>query len=266
MKFQTVIIVPVPSPRLTVVIPVRDAGRYLRPAVLSALRAGVTDAEVVLADDGTTDGSLATVADLPARVVPVPGRGEAAARNAGVRAAAGRFVTFLDADDLLVAGGLAPRVERLEAEPALRAAGGLPSALIDEDGALLAPVFERMAAKLSFPFALDTAYYRGGNFFPVSCSLFVYRREAFTELGGYDETLAAAPDADFHFRLLARGPVPVLRARAFDRRLHRDNFSLSGADRGARAFRPEILDAIRAVNRRHGLEAAEIVPWENDYL
>ncbi len=254
-----------PSLGLSIVIPARDAGRHLRPAVLSVLAAAPADAEVVVADDGTTDGSVAGLSDLPARVVRAQGRGEAAARNAGVRAARGRFVTFLDADDLLTAAGLAPRLARLAADADLPAVGGLPTDLISEDGAVLGEVFARMAARLTFPFELTADYYRRGGFFPVSCSLYVYRREAFDRLGGYDETLAAAPDADFHFRLLARGPVPVLRVPTFSRRLHGANLSMA-AGSGARSFRPEVLSAIRTVNARHGLAPAEIVPWESDYL
>jgi glycosyltransferase involved in cell wall biosynthesis len=250
---------------LSIIVPARDAGRHLRPAVQSALSAAGADAEVIVADDDSTDGSLASLGDLPVRVVAVKGRGEAAARNSGVAAARGRMITFLDADDLLTSAGLAPRLERLAAEPVLLAVGGLPTDLISEDGAVLGEVFERMAARLSFPFELTADFYRRGGFFPVSCSLYVYRREVFDLLGGYDATLAAAPDADFHFRLLARAAVPVLRVPVFSRRLHGANMSMA-AHSGARSFRPEVLSAIETVNRRHGLTPSEIVPWESDYL
>ena len=253
-------------PRLTVVIPTYNAGAFLRPAVLSALNAELEGGhEVLVVDDGSTDGSARTLDDLGVRVVHQENAGEAAARNAGVRAAAGRLVTFLDADDLLEPYGLAPRAAVLEAGAGLSAVGGLPSSLIDARGGLLAPVLEPMSAKLSFPMTLTLDDYREGRFFPVSCSLYVYRREAFDRAGFYDETLAAAPDADFHFRLLALGGIPILRSGAFARRLHGRNLSLSAGGR-VPAFKPEILDAIRTVNERHGLAPAEITPWEADYL
>lgn len=254
------------SPRVSIVIPARNAGRFLRPAVLSALADGLDGMEVVVVDDGSTDNSIAGIGDLAVKVVSGPARGEAAARNAGVRAAGGRFVTFLDADDVLVPASLAPRIAVLEREPDLPAVGGLPSHLIGEDGAPLAEVFERMAASLSFPLNLDMAFYRSGGFFPVSCALYVYRRETFEAVGAYDETLAGAPDADFHFRVLARAPIPVLRVPVFHRRLHAANLSLGAPGAGALSFRPEMLEAIRLINRRHGVEAAEIIPWESEYL
>ncbi len=252
--------------RVTVVLPAHNAGPFLRPAALSVLAEGVPGVETLVVDDGSTDGSLASISDLPVRVVRQKNLGEAAARNAGVRAAAGRVVTFLDGDDLLAPGGLAPRLAHLEREPACAAVGGLPSALIDERGADLADVHGRMRRALRFPFRLTLDYYRGGGFFPVSCSLYLYRREVFERAGPYDETLAAAPDCDFHFRLLGLTGIPVLDVPTFARRLHGANLSMADARPGERAFRPEILEAIRAVNRRHGVNPAEIRPWELGYL
>ena len=154
----------------------------------------------------------------------------------------------------------------LERQPGAWAAGGLPSALIDDRGARLAEVFERMKAKLAFPLLLTRALYRSGGFFPVSCSLYLYRREAFARAGSYDETLAAAPDCDFHFRLLGLTEVPILPVATFERRLHSANLSMAGAGPRELSFRPEILEAIRRVNLRHGMSPAAISPWELEYL
>jgi glycosyltransferase involved in cell wall biosynthesis len=252
--------------RVSVVLPAYNAGPFLRPAVLSILADKTEGLEAVVVDDGSTDGSLSTIADLPARVVRQENLGEAAARNAGVRAAAGDFVTFLDGDDLLAPGGLSPRLEFLEAHPGALAAGGLPSGLIDERGARLAEVFDRMRAKLRFPLVLTRELYRSGGFFPVSCSLYLYRRETFARAGLYDETLAAAPDCDFHFRLLALTDIPILPVATFERRLHGANLSMAGTRPRELSFRPGILEAIRLVNRRHGIEPSDLSPWELEYL
>jgi glycosyltransferase involved in cell wall biosynthesis len=252
--------------RVSVVLPAYNAGPFLRPAVLSVLADDIGSLEAIVVDDGSTDGSLSSISDLPVRVVRQKNLGEAAARNAGVRAAAGAFVTFLDGDDLLSPGGLAPRLDHLDSNPAAWAAGGLPSSLIDERGGRLAEVFERMKAKLEFPFVLTRELYRAGGFFPVSCSLYLYRREAFERAGPYDEALAAAPDCDFHFRLLGLTEIPVLAVPTFERRLHAANLSMAGDRMRELAFRPDILEAIQAVNRRHGMSPAEIAPWELDYL
>ncbi len=252
--------------RVSVVLPAYNAGPFLRPAALSVLADRSAGLEAIVVDDGSTDGSLASVADLPVRVVRQKNSGEAAARNAGVRASTGAFVTFLDGDDLLAPGGLAPRLAHLEKNPSRGAVGGVPSSLIDPSGKTLAEVGQRMMAKLRFPFELTLDFYRAGGFFPVSCSLYLYRREALEAAGPYDESLAAAPDADLHFKMLARAPIPILPVATFDRRLHASNLSLAGAGEGGPAFRPEILRAIETVNRRHGLRPSEISPWEREYL
>lgn len=104
-------------PTFTVVIPTRDRPRYLREAVESVLRQTHTDFEVVVVDDA---GELPV--ELPSdsriRVVRHPRRkGPGAARNTGIREARGRFVTFLDDDDLYTADRLASALTTLERSP-----------------------------------------------------------------------------------------------------------------------------------------------------
>ena len=251
---------------LSVVVPAFNAGAFLKSAVDSLLAENLPGLEVLVVDDGSTDGSVAAVERLNVRVVRQENRGEAAARNTGVRAATAPLVTFLDADDRIAPGGLRARLDYLSARPEECVVGGLPSRLIDERGDTAAEVFKRMQSKLSFPFRLNDAYYRAGNFFPVSCSLYLYRREVFDRVGFYDEALPAAPDCDFHFHLLKTVEIPILAVPVFDRRIHGSNLSLAGAGTKAMAFRPEILEAVRVINRRHGFDPKEIVPWELEYL
>jgi glycosyltransferase involved in cell wall biosynthesis len=251
---------------LSVVVPVYNAGRYLKSAVDSLLAQGRAGLEIIVVDDGSTDGGVSAVSGLPVRVVRQKNKGEAAARNAGVRASTAPFVTFLDADDVMVPGALSARLDYLASHPGECAVGGLPSRLIDERGRVEAEVFARMSAKYSFPFRLNDAFYREGNFFPVSCALYLYRREVFDQAGFYDETLTVAPDCDFHFRLLKTASIPILPVPVFDRRIHGANLSLAGADAKSMAFRPEILETVRAINRRHGFDPKEISPWELEYL
>jgi glycosyltransferase involved in cell wall biosynthesis len=251
---------------VSVVVPAYNAGPFLRRAVDSLLAQDLPGLEIVVVDDGSTDGSLEALRGLPARVLRQENKGEAAARNAGVRASTAPFVTFLDADDVLVPGALSARLVFLAAHPEEIGVGGLPSRLIDEDGRPVAEVFGRMAAKYAFPLRLSDAFYRSGRFFPVSCSLYLYRREVFDRAGLYDEALPAAPDCDFHFRVLKEAEIPVLRVPVFDRRLHGANLSLTASGAKAPSFRPEILDAVRAINRRHGYDPVEISPWETEYL
>jgi glycosyltransferase involved in cell wall biosynthesis len=253
---------------LSVIVPVYNAGPFLKIAVDSLLAERLPGLEIIVVDvkSGSTDGSLKAIAGLPVRLVRQDGKGEADARNAGVRASTAPFVTFLDADDILVPHALSDRLAYLIMHPEESAVGGLPARLIDERGLVSAEVFDRMALKYVFPFRLNSAFYRGGAFFPVSCSLYIYRREVFAQVGPYDVTLPTAPDCDFHFRLLRSIEIPILKIPVFERRIHGSNMSLAGAGTKDLSFRPEIVEAVRAINRRYGFDPNEITPWELEYL
>ena len=94
-----------PSPAVSVVMPVYNAGPYLREAVESVLGQSFGDLELLCCDDGSTDDSWAVLEGYAAedpRLRPTRGAGNlgaAEARNVLIRAARGRYLAFLDADD-----------------------------------------------------------------------------------------------------------------------------------------------------------------------
>jgi glycosyltransferase involved in cell wall biosynthesis len=103
-------------PRVSIVIPARDAVRWLPETLASALAQTHVTTEIIVVDDGSTDGT----ADLAAgygdrvRVIRQPPSGVSAARNAGTSAARGEFIQYLDADDVLEDGTVAARVTLLD--------------------------------------------------------------------------------------------------------------------------------------------------------
>ncbi len=104
------------APELSVVMPCLDEARTLatciRKAQASFERLGISG-EVVVADNGSTDGSQAIAEELGARVVPVAQRGYGAALMGGIAAARGRWVIMGDADDSYDFSDLEPFVARL---------------------------------------------------------------------------------------------------------------------------------------------------------
>jgi glycosyltransferase involved in cell wall biosynthesis len=107
---------------VSVVIPTRNYGRYIGEAIDSLRRQTYTDWECVVVDDGSTDGTAEIVATLAAadRRIAYVGQaaaGTSAARNAGIAAATGEFVQFLDADDLLGPGKLRHQIETFGLHP-----------------------------------------------------------------------------------------------------------------------------------------------------
>jgi glycosyltransferase involved in cell wall biosynthesis len=101
---------------VSVVIPVRNGARYLGEAIESVLAQGCRDTEIIVVDNGSTDGSRSVAESFgPAVcVIDEPQRGAAHARNSGVRLARGEYLAFLDADDLWAPGKLERQLRELE--------------------------------------------------------------------------------------------------------------------------------------------------------
>lgn len=94
------------SKKVTVIVPVYNAGRWLKRCVTSVLQQSYKDLELIVVDDGSEDDSgrradAYTAADPRARTIHIPHGGVSAARNAGLSEATGYYVIFVDADDEL---------------------------------------------------------------------------------------------------------------------------------------------------------------------
>src|SRR5208282_4080287 len=108
------------SPRVTVVIAAYNAESYLRETIESVLAQRLQDIEVIVVDDGSTDGTLEILrafSDHRLTVLRQRNSGVSAARNAGLAAARAPYIFFLDADDMLVPDALYRMVSTLDARP-----------------------------------------------------------------------------------------------------------------------------------------------------
>src|SRR5712664_390476 len=106
---------------ISCIIPVFNGERYLREALDSILAQTHRPVEIIVADDGSSDGTAAVVASYGDHVhyLHQPNAGPAAARNLGLSAARGEFVAFLDADDLWHPEKLVHQRARFQARPEL---------------------------------------------------------------------------------------------------------------------------------------------------
>lgn len=116
------------------VIPVFQGERYLGEAIESALVQTRPPAEVIVVDDGSSDGSAAVAASFGDHVILLrqPNRGTAAARNSGLARASQRFVSFLDADDVAAR-------DRLESQLALLERDGPPDVVFGQMEQFVSP-------------------------------------------------------------------------------------------------------------------------------
>jgi glycosyltransferase involved in cell wall biosynthesis len=109
------------NPRVSIIIPVHNAERWLAETLESALTQTWPATEIIVVNDGSRDGSLAIAQRFAAHGVQVadqPNRGASAARNHGLRLARGEFIQFLDADDLISPEKIGAQVELLRERPA----------------------------------------------------------------------------------------------------------------------------------------------------
>ena len=107
--------------KLSFIVPVYNVAQYIRPCIESILRQGLEEAdfEVILVNDGTQDNSFEVIDDIVhqhanIRRVDQENQGLSAARNTGMKYAKGVYVLFVDSDDLLVEGSVAPLLQIAE--------------------------------------------------------------------------------------------------------------------------------------------------------
>jgi len=182
------------TPELSVVIPSRNRWPLLRRAIATALAQEEVALEVVVVDDGSTDDSAERaerLGDLRVRVLRRPHRGVAAARNAGVEAAAAPWVALLDDDDVWAPGKSRRQLDALaerEAEVAWTSA-------VVTDASL---AFKRV---LPAPDADDVVISLLGSNTIGTPSSVVARRDALLAIGGFDERFSILADWDAWLRL-----------------------------------------------------------------
>jgi glycosyltransferase involved in cell wall biosynthesis len=207
---------------LTVVIPVRDGAATLGRAIGSVLERADGLLEIVVVDDGSRDASAAVAEALgpPVRVLRRDPAGAAAARNAGVAAARGRLLSFLDADDEWLAGVPDPRRALLDARPGAIALGHVE---VEAGGRTTqGPLWAFGAALLA--------------------------RTTFDRVGGLDEGLERGEDVAWFLSARDAG-VPLVTTDAPVMRYRRGPGSLSGDTRAG------LLSALHATVRRRAAEA-----------
>lgn len=185
---------------VSVVIPACNAGAFLPEAVASVLAQAPLPDQVLVVDDGSSDGSVEALRGQPVTVIRTQGpgpRGPSAARNLGIREARGEFVAFLDADDVWLPGHCQALVSLLLRHP--RAAIAFSRVEKFDRHSLSVPT-----AQATLPMRPFDAFRRllVSNFVPQSTV--VARRSVLLEAGGYDETLRLAEDFDLWLRIAER--------------------------------------------------------------
>jgi glycosyltransferase involved in cell wall biosynthesis len=205
------------APAVSILLPVRDAGVYLKSCLRSIERQTLADFEVVAVDDGSRDGSGETLRaqtqrDARFRVVPGPTTGLVAALNVGLAACRGELVARLDADDAMTSQRLELQTEMFRQEPTLEV---VSSRVRSIPRARIAEGFRRYDIWLNSLLTHDDIWRERFVESPVAHPSVMVRRSSLEAVGGYRD-MGWAEDYDLWLRLLARGA----RFAKVDRVLH----------------------------------------------
>ncbi len=191
------------NPDLSVIIPTYNRRAMVREAIESVLAQTVAPFELIVVDDGSSDGTIEDLALLgdSIRLERIANQGPAAARNRGVAIAQAPLIAFLDSDDLWSPTKLERQLEFMRENPACEISQ------CDEiwirNGRRVNPgVRHRKRAGDFFVESLRTCL--------VSPSAVLMRKRLFDSVGGFDEDMCAAEDYDLWLRILIDNEVGLL--------------------------------------------------------
>ncbi|MEO5917533.1 MAG: glycosyltransferase family 2 protein [Luteolibacter sp.] len=199
---------------VSVIIPTYNRIGTIRQAVESVLAQTYPDIEIVIADDGSTDGtceSLESYGDK-IRIVKQPNRGPSAARNLGVKESSGEILAFLDSDDLWLPEKIERQMEVLEA-------GGksvpccICNATLESEPGKTMTSFEaaEINCKSEAGYILNLSQLLATRFVLFN-QVVVVRREVFERIGGFNEDLWLLEDHDLALRLSIQGKWGFVRS------------------------------------------------------
>lgn len=202
---------------VSIIVPCFNAEKYVGEAIQSALDQTYPNTEVIVIDDGSTDGSLDVIRSFGDRVhyETGPNRGACAARNRGIEMAEGEFIQFLDADDVLYREKLARQLAIIGSTSAdiVFCAWTVRSLDVHDVELYCRPMKGEDAVVYVLTGRLQTAA-------PL------HRKSLLQEVGGFRADLPCAQEFDLHLRMAAAGysfrhhPEPLLQVRT-----HRDSVS-----------------------------------------
>jgi len=223
-------------PLVSIVVPVYNSEAFLRETLESIFALEYEPFEVIVVDDGSTDGSGAIARSFPAvRYLRQENRGPAAARNAGIAVAEGEFVAFVDSDDLVLPHKLSVQVGYLLEHPEVTGVMGRQVWITPPPNAVRDRVW--------------------GDLDGVQPLSMVIRRQPLLDVGCFDPALRVAEDTDLLVRLREHGyEFLVLPDVVMRRRYHGENLV------AGRREAPLPLELLKAKLERERTRGEEVPP------
>jgi len=204
---------------VSVIMPTHNCCEFIGEAISSVQAQSCRSLELIVVDDGSTDGTAAALPALPfLRYLSRPRGGPSAARNTGLRAARGRYVAFLDADDLWEPGSLDRRLAFATSHPDIGLVFG-DACFFSDEGLVRA---SHLAPKTVFRSVPSWEPVPGRHLFRrlvadelmiepfIAMDTVVVRRDCLDETGLFDESMWIGEDIDLWYRAARSFPVGYL--------------------------------------------------------
>jgi glycosyltransferase involved in cell wall biosynthesis len=202
------------APCISVIVPAYNRERYLGAALESALEQDCPPLEIIVVDDGSTDGTARVARSYPeVRYLYQSNQGAATARNTGIAASRGEYLTFLDSDDLWEPQKLRLQVGALEQRPRV--------------GYCLTRMRNFLEPGCAVPSWIGPEELSRAEF-GIGTGTLMARRKVFDRVGGFDPRYHWGSDKDWFFRAKdARIALAILPEVLVHRRIHDSNLSAS---------------------------------------
>jgi glycosyltransferase involved in cell wall biosynthesis len=240
-----------PSPLVSVVMAAYNAEAFIAEAVESVVSQTFADFELVVVEDGSTDGTSEILqrfadADPRVRILSQLNSGMVTALNVGCRAARGDLIARLDADDVAIPDRLEKQVAFLEENPDHVLVGG---ASIKIDGA------GHEITRVRYPTSDSEVRRSLPDACPFEHSAVTMRREALAAIGGYRPPFGSAADFDLWLRFSERYRLTNLQDPVVRYRLHPAQMSASAVlDLSIRALAAKRCFELRSAGREDPME------------
>ncbi len=182
---------------VSVIITTYNRRKFLKEAILSVINQDYQNKEIIVVDDGSTDNSYEEVSRFPVRYVWKANGGISSARNCGIAASKGEYISFLDVDDVWMKGKLSTQMELMKGE-------GFFISYTDE---IWIRNGKRLNQKLRHKKYSGHIFERCLPLCIISPSSVVIKRDVFDDVGLFDESMPVCEDYDMWLRITARHPV-----------------------------------------------------------
>jgi glycosyltransferase involved in cell wall biosynthesis len=207
------------TPKVSVIIPNYNYSQYLREAIDSVLAQTYPEIEIIVVDDGSTDGSREVLESYGQRISVIfqKNAGVSAARNNGVSQSCGEYIAFLDADDAWFPAKIERQVKMFESDAGL---GLVHVGVVEIDG--IGNSLLELVDGMDGQVADALLRFEGPVILGGGSGLMVPRR-VFDEVDGFDTRLSTAADWDFYYRVAVKYKIGFVREPLVLYRMHGSN-------------------------------------------